>query len=126
MNVWFLTGAMPHVATELLAGFARLEGWRGRMAAIGHGRRTELTGPEALEIARTSSPAVIVANDKDDPLGLAPGDQVMVAADDYGRDPIVGALVAANAERVVIARDEAILGRLHLHFPRVGYRVEPG
>ena len=27
-------------------------------------------------------------------------------ADDYGRDPIAGTLVAANPERVVIARDD--------------------
>jgi glutathione S-transferase len=125
MNVWFLAGATPHIAAELLAGLGKVEAWRGRMAAIGHGRRTELTGPEALEIATASEPAVEIANDGADPLGVAPGQDVTVAADDYGRDPISGALVAANAERVVIAREEPLLGRLHLHFPRVGYVVRP-
>jgi hypothetical protein len=48
---------------------------------------------------------------------------VIVAADDYGRDPIAGRLVAANAERVVIARETPALGRLHLHFPRTGYTL---
>jgi glutathione S-transferase len=48
---------------------------------------------------------------------------VTVSADDYGRDPIAGVLVAADRERVVIARDEPSLGRLHVHFPRVGYIV---
>jgi glutathione S-transferase len=44
-------------------------------------------------------------------------------ADDYGREPIDGTLVAANARRVVLAREDAQLGALHVHFPRVGYVV---
>jgi len=46
---------------------------------------------------------------------------VTVMADDYGRDPIAGALVAATPDRLVIARDSAELGALHIHFPRAGY-----
>jgi glutathione S-transferase len=126
MNVWFLAGATPHVAAELLAGLEHVESWRKRMAAIGHGRRTEMSGPEALEIARTSEPAVVVLHDLADPSGLERGQPTSVAADDYGRDPILGDLVAINAERVVIARQEPLLGRLHVHFPRVGYQVGPG
>jgi glutathione S-transferase len=125
MNVWFLAGATPHIAAELLAGLEHVESWRKRMAAIGHGRRTEMSGPEALEIARTSEPAVVVSHDPADPSGLEPGQLSTVAADDYGRDPILGELVAINAERVVIAREEPSLGRLHVHFPRAGYQVDP-
>jgi len=44
-----------------------------------------------------------------------------VRADDYGRDPIAGRLVAANAERIVIARESDELGATYVHFPRVGY-----
>ena len=46
-------------------------------------------------------------------------------ADDYGRDPIDGTLVGANAERVTVARADERLGRLHVHFPRAGYIVVP-
>jgi hypothetical protein len=46
-------------------------------------------------------------------------------ADDYGRDPIAGSLVAANRERITIARDEPGLGALHLHFPRAGFILAP-
>ena len=46
-----------------------------------------------------------------------------VSADDYGRDPIAGSLVVANAERIVIARESAELGVIHVHFPRVGYML---
>jgi glutathione S-transferase len=68
---------------------------------------------------------VVVLHDRADPSGLEPVQPTTVAADDYGRDPILGDLVAINAERVVIAREEPSLGRLHVHFPRVGYQVEP-
>lgn len=125
MNVWFLAGALPDVADALLSGLDRVNAWRRRVAAIGHGRRSELSGQEALDIARASEPGAAPAHDVADPLGLDPGAAVVVMADDYGRDPIPGALVAANRERVVIARDEASLGRLHLHFPRAGFIVAP-
>ncbi|HZC17370.1 MAG TPA: hypothetical protein VE309_11475, partial [Caulobacteraceae bacterium] len=60
-----------------------------------------------------------------DPLGLSPGAAVKVMADDYGRDPIAGVLVAANPGRVVIAREDPGLGNLQIHFPRAGYFVIP-
>jgi glutathione S-transferase len=126
MNVWFVASFTPHLAAPLLAGLARVEAWRARVAAIGHGRRSEMTTGEALEVARVAKPVNFIEHDSADPLGLAPGASVMVMADDYGRDPIAGTLVAANAERVVIARDAGDLGRLHLHFPRVGYVVMAG
>jgi len=125
MNVWFLNSAVPHVATELLQGFEAVQSWRARLTAIGYGRRTEMTGAEALEVARTASPSGSIEHDGRDPLSLEPGAKVAVSADDYGRDRITGTLVAANAERVVIAREDADLGALHVHFPRVGYIVVP-
>jgi glutathione S-transferase len=62
-----------------------------------------------------------MGHDPADPSGLAPGAAVTVRADDYGRDPIKGRLVAVNADRIVIAREGAELGATHVHFPRVGY-----
>ena len=84
-----------------------------------------MTGAEALEVARTASPSGSIEHDGRDPLSLEPGAKVAVSADDYGRDRITGTLVAANAEHVVIAREDADLGALHVHFPRVGYIVVP-
>jgi glutathione S-transferase len=126
MNIWFLAGAVPDVAETLLAGFDRAQAWRKRVAAIGHGPRREMTPAEALDAARTAEPAAYSDHDAHDPLGLAPGAAVKVMADDYGRDPIAGTLVAANPGRVVIAREDPGLGRLHVHFPRTGYIVIPG
>ncbi|MFN3521423.1 MAG: glutathione S-transferase family protein [Phenylobacterium sp.] len=129
MNVWFLAGAVPKTARELMTGLERLQAWAGRVQAIGHGDRREMSGAEALEVARAATPAAPPAHDVHDPLGAAPGDPVVVSADDYGRDPIDGRLVAATPQRIVIARDASPLGRLHVHFPRAGYvarRADPG
>jgi glutathione S-transferase len=123
MNVWFLRGAVRETAETLMQGMPRLQAWRGRVAAIGHGERSEMTPAEALAVARASEPARFDGHDAGDPLGLAPGAAVRVMADDYGRDPIDGTLVGANAERVVLARQDPELGRLHTHFPRAGYLV---
>jgi glutathione S-transferase len=121
MNIWWLGGAMPAIARDLMAGLERLADWSGRMAAIGHGSHSPLSGAEALAVAKDAQPAAAPAHDPADPLGLAPGAAVVVAADDYGRDPIQGLLVAANRERIVIARETPDLGRTHLHFPRAGF-----
>lgn len=121
MNIWFLTRFTPRLATPLLAGFDRLEAWRARVEAIGHGARSEISGAEALAIAKAAEPGDFTAHDAADVSGLAPGASVVVMADDYGRDPIAGALVAVNPERIVIAREDPDLGRLHVHFPRAGF-----
>jgi glutathione S-transferase len=125
MNLWFLGGAVPKIMDELLVGLPKTLAWRDRVRAIGHGTRSEMTPAEALEAARTSEPATYTAHDPADPLGVAPGQPVRVMADDYGRDPIDGVLVAANPERIVIAREDESLGRLHVHFPRAGYLAVP-
>ncbi|HWA63453.1 MAG TPA: glutathione S-transferase family protein [Caulobacteraceae bacterium] len=123
MNFWFLLGAVREIGEGLLAGLDRTRAWLERVRAIGHGRREEMTPQEALAVAKAAEPGLGIRHDPDDPLRLAPGAPTTVMADDYGRDPITGALVAANAERVVIAREDPELGAIHVHFPRVGYVV---
>jgi len=43
-----------------------------------------------------------------------------VRADDYGRDPISGELVAASAQEIVIRRQDPQVGEVMMHFPAVG------
>ena len=121
MNVWWLGRAAPGAVAALLEGLPKTTGWRERMKALGHGRRSDMTGEDALAAARAAKPASGPAHDANDPSGLAPGAAVTVRADDYGRDPIEGRLVSAGAERIVIARESPDLGLIHVHFPRVGY-----
>ena len=123
MNIWFLARSLPDLADDLLAGFSRTQAWRGRVAAIGHGERREITGGEALVVARDAAPAPAPAHDANDPLGFSPETPVVVSADDYGRDPVAGTLAALAPDRVVVARDTPELGKTHIHFPRAGYVV---
>ncbi len=123
MNIWFLARNLPAMADELLAGLTQTQAWRKRVAAIGHGTRREISGADALAAAREAEPGPVAAHDPHDPLGLTPGAAVTVAADDYGRDPIAGTLVAATPSRIVLARQTPDLGRTQVHFPRAGYVV---
>jgi glutathione S-transferase len=121
MNVWWLGRAAPATAASLLAGLTKTLGWRERMKALGHGRRSEMTGAEALQAVAATSPAKAPPLDLADLSGLARGAEVIVRADDYGRDPVQGRLVAVSAERITIARECGELDLVHVHFPRVGY-----
>ena len=125
MNVWWLGRASPATAASLLAGLTKTLGWRERMKALGHGRRSEMTGAEALQAAAAAMPAKPPPVDLADLSGLGPGAEVVVRADDYGRDPVEGRLVAVSAERITIAREGGELDLVHVHFPRVGYVLTP-
>ena len=126
MNVWWTGAAAPAVADQLLAGFDRTLAWRDRLRVIGHGRRRDMTPAEALEVAAAASPASALDTDPNDPSGLKPGDAAVVQADDYGRDPMAGTVVAVTRDRVTLARDAGDLGTIHLHVPRVGYILSRG
>jgi len=126
MNFWWLGGAFPDLLSALTAGLDHVRAWHARVGEIGQGTRVEITGQEALEVAKAADPAPALPHDPHDVSGFSPGDTVIVSADDYGRDSIAGALVSADATRVTIARETADLGVLHLHFPRVGYIITGG
>lgn len=119
MNIWWLGRAAPVVAETLLKGLSKTQAWRERVAAIGHGARSEMSGAEALNIAMTSTPGGAPGSDPGE--RLKPGDAVIVRADDYGRDPVQGSLVSLTPDRIVVARECGELSLVHVHFPRVGY-----
>jgi glutathione S-transferase len=121
MNVWWLSGALPKTADELLTGLDRTKAWRDRVRAIGHGKRSDMTPAEALQAATATEPASDVSCDENDPSGLKQGERVVVQADDYGRDPVEGVLVGLTRDRVTLARECGELDVVHVHFPRAGY-----
>ena len=53
------------------------------------------------------------------------GGRVRVATEDFARDPVEGELVHATRETIAIRRDDPDVGRVHVHFPRLGYTVTP-
>jgi glutathione S-transferase len=123
MNPWFVASALPHRAKELLAEFPHIEAWYGRVRAIGHGTPAEMTPAEALAIAKGATSDAKEAADPNDPRGRKPGDAVTVGADDYGRDPVAGTLVFANAHEIALRRSAPEVGEVVVHFPRAGFNV---
>ena len=123
MNPWFVNSALPHKAKETTAEFPLIEAWYERVKAIGHGTRTDMTPAEALAIAKAATSTAREAADPNDPNGRKPGDAVTIAADDYGRDPISGTLVFANAQEIAIRRAHPAVGEVVVHFPRAGFTV---
>jgi glutathione S-transferase len=121
--VWMARANIADV-TPLFAAFQDMAEWEERLAAIGHGRRSEMDAEEALAIARDAEAQTEVQVDGDDPLGLAPETAVTVAPDDYGRVPVAGELLRLTMDDIAIRRSDPRAGEVVVHFPRVGYRVQ--
>ena len=64
--VWFLQQNFGSAAAPL-DGFPRLLTWTERVAAIGHGRQSEMTSQEALDAARAATSIVTATADPRDP-----------------------------------------------------------
>ena len=122
MNVWYVRSNLES-ADALFAEFPRVRDWEGRIRAIGHGTRTELSPQEALDIAANAAPATAPAADERDPSGRKIGDNVSVAADDYGKTEIEGEIVSLSDQHIAIRRRDARVGEVVVHFPRAGYVV---
>jgi len=111
---------------DALVPFARLQEWYERVGAIGHGSRGDMPPAEALDVAASGTPAAPDFPAEDgEAFGLLPGRRVSVTPDDTGRDPVVGTLVAAGAEEIVLRRTDPRVGEVNVHFPRAGYDAVP-
>jgi len=106
-----------------LQQFKSLPPWEKRMAALGEGDR--ISGDVALAYSEAAAfdPVTAPVTDIDDPLGLPLGIEVTVTPTGSNRGSSTGTLVALSCREVVISHQDAELGRLHVHFPRIGYRV---
>ena len=60
-----------------------------------------------------------------DPNGRKPGDRVEVVHKDFGRDPVVGELVASSVHEIAVRRRDDRAGEVVVHFPREHYTVMP-
>lgn len=109
----------------LLMKLPAMAAWEKRMTAIGHGERTEIGADDAIGIAADSESATPVRVDAEDPLRLKAGCRVQVSPDDYGIVPVTGTLVQLTMDTIALRREDSRAGELVVHFPRIGYRVDP-
>ena len=119
-RLWWLN-ALDGKAAHVLAGHPRIAEWMARVAAVGHGRRAELAPGDALRIAAEAEPAPISSTGE--PGGVPAGARVSVATEDFALDPVEGEVVHATPTEIAIGREDPATGRIHVHFPRLGYEV---
>lgn len=93
--------------------------WLSKIARIGHGTFHESSAEEAIKIANTTTPREASALTDDN---FKSGDRVKVSPrDEYS--PAEGNLVALNEREIVISGHNDRVDHVHVHFPRIGYRV---
>ncbi len=105
--------------------FPSVAAWMEQMQAFGRGGPTELSAAEALDVAAAHEPAALTAWQGDaDASGLKAGQTVTVSPELLGHGTaVVGELVALNPERITVRVHSPRCGKVHVHFPRLGYRL---
>lgn len=119
-SIWFMRRAPPIAA--LLAPYPGIVAWFERVAAFGHGEPVPMGSDEAIATAasaRSHAPAAVAAGQP-----FAAGAEVSIAAADYAHDDVVGTIVGLDDAEAVIARDDPRAGRVHVHFPRIGFHIK--
>lgn len=121
--LWF-TRVRTSVLAGLLDATPAVPEWMDRMAAIGHGVMEKSSAQEAIAIAAASTPAALHDDVFQDEHGIALGSEVQVCAETFGQEPTHGQLVAATRMHYTLRRIDERAGRVHVHFPRIGYSLK--
>ena len=124
MNLWYVRAHLAN-SDEMLGEFDHTRAWAGRLRAVGHGQRTEMSSSQALEIGTRASPQTEDMPDPNDPNDRKVGDIVDVVPDDYGKVRVRGEIVALSPQHIAIRRHDPQAGEVVVHFPRAGFLVIP-
>ena len=117
--VWFLQHGGE--LFDLVRERKHLEAWFERISGFGAGKVTAMAPEEALAIARAATPADVDGGCAPGS-GFAVGTRVAIVPDDYGREETIGQILRANAEEIVVLREDPAVGEVAVHYPRAGYR----
>lgn len=119
-SVWFTLVKVP-VIDHILDATPLVRDWAHRMAAWGHGKEHTISAAQALQVAAAAQPAPLSEDVFQDEHGIPLGSEVTVAAESFGTEPTTGKLVAATRTRLTLERNDPQVGKLHVHFPRMGF-----
>jgi len=118
-SLWYMHRSPPVV--QALAPFPGLMAWYARLAAFGHGTARAIGSTDAIAVAAS---ATSHAPTSVDPAGgYTAGEPLTVTPADYAQDPVAGQLVGLTRDEVVLARTDPRAGRVHVHFPRIGFHI---
>ncbi len=120
--LWFTRVRTPVVADVFDATPAVLA-WMDRMAAIGHGPMEKFSSEQAIAVAAAATPAALKDEPFQDEHGMALGSRVTVAAETFGPELTEGELIAATRMHYTLRRLDERAGTVHVHFPRIGFRL---
>lgn len=113
-GLWFIRDLGE---SRFIDRYPQVSEWMNRMRAFGHGKVTVISADQALDAALAVQPRELT--------GAASGTQVSIAPDDYGQVAVQGELLAETAHGWVIGRENARVGRVHVHFPKQGFVLTP-
>ena len=119
--LWFLK-ASP-VTASLVDDYPEISAWLSKVLGVGHGSYSELAAQDAVQIAHKATPVALPEQAFVEPNGFTMGQQVIIRAVDYGTDPVEGELLYAGLEELILRREDERAGLVHVHFPRLGYRI---
>ncbi|WP_405118818.1 glutathione S-transferase family protein [Pseudomonas leptonychotis] len=121
-SLWFLRGTP--VTAPLVDAYPAVATWLARVLDFGHGSFSDMSGEEAISIARDATLAALPSAALADPNGFAVGQQVAISAIDYGVDAVEGELVFCGSEELILRREDPRAGTVHVHFPRMGFVIK--
>jgi glutathione S-transferase len=122
-TLWGMRGNPASVG--FLEPYRHVLAWLDRIQSFGHGSPREMKAADAVRIAREAKPTTEPAMDPGDPTGRRVGDRIRVFPEAYGRDPVEGELVRADAHSVALRRRDDRVGEVVVHFPREGTVILP-
>lgn len=122
--MWFINGRWDG-GPQVLAEFPDVQRWMASVQAIGHGNRSEMSADAALALASSMDSSTVAGVADNDPQGLRVGQAVAVVPDvNGGEQAVTGTVRMADAHSIAIDRVSEQAGKVCVHFPRAGYRVE--
>lgn len=123
--LWF---ARQHASAlaDILAITPAVGEWMDRLSALGQGRPEPWLAEAACTVAERHEPRppgdnLLIDSGFQDDHGIALGERVAISAE--GNDGTEGELVAATRTHYTLRRTEARAGTVHVHLPRIGYRL---
>jgi glutathione S-transferase len=123
--LWYTRKQVPPLA-DILNTTPAVGEWMDRMAAIGHGVEERFDAADAIKVAELAEPApvaekLLVDSAFQDDHGIALGTRVTITPETFGTEPTEGVLLAATRTHYTLERESERVGRMHVHFPRIGY-----
>lgn len=98
--------------------------WLKTIIDMGQGGRQDMDAAEALAIAKDTTTDYTPPADAITDAALPVGQRIAIRPDDYGQEETVGEIVWVTGEALAVKREDAQVGEVLVHYPRLGYLFE--